>query len=100
MSHQEEAGGAAESGTEQASLPFDAAAMVRLLHSMGIKEFEPRVVYQLLEVYHRRFDCHPPNPRPPPHSCCTMLPCVSGHTKNVLSHARKFAAYANQSVRV
>ena len=34
-------------------LPFDAAAVAELLHSMGVKDYEPRVVHQLLEVYNR-----------------------------------------------
>ncbi len=39
--------------SEQDKLPFTAAAIVQLLHSMGVKEYEPRVVHQLLELFHR-----------------------------------------------
>lgn len=38
---------------EEEEIPRDAYVMEKILESMGIKEFEPRIIEQLLELVHR-----------------------------------------------
>jgi hypothetical protein len=39
--------------TEEDTIPRDADTMQKILESMGVKDFEPRVVEQLLELLYR-----------------------------------------------
>jgi hypothetical protein len=48
-------------------LPRDAQLMISLLHQMGIQDWEPRVINQLLEYTFREQPARSPLPgRPPP----------------------------------
>lgn len=37
-------------------IPRDAAVVINVLRSMGVEEWEPRVVNQLMEFVHRKFE--------------------------------------------
>jgi len=39
--------------TVERRIPRDAAVVINILRSMGVKEWEPRVVNQLMEFVHR-----------------------------------------------
>ncbi|KAL0482728.1 transcription initiation factor TFIID subunit 9B [Acrasis kona] len=49
----QQSGGVGSKANEEDSMPRDADVMEKILESMGIKEFEPRVVEQFLELMHR-----------------------------------------------
>ncbi len=60
----------ADGGARQpARLPRDAQLIISLLHQMGIQDWEPRVINQLLEYTFREppFSCS--------HHCPLMCPC-------------------------
>lgn len=55
-----------------AQCPQDAKLIVLILRSMGVTQFEPAVVLQLLEFTHR---ASPPSPCPPLARCACVFLC-------------------------
>ncbi len=51
------AGASAMGAREPARLPRDAQLIISLLHQMGIQDWEPRVINQLLEYTFRELPC-------------------------------------------
>jgi transcription initiation factor TFIID subunit 9B len=68
--------------------PVDVAAVKWILESMGVTQYEPRVVPQLLEFVHRttRYIC----------LFVFMIYLLLGYTSEVLVDAHEYSKYANK----
>ena len=83
--------GSSPPAREPSRLPRDAQLVISLLHQMGIQDWEPRVINQLLEYTFREspvalFPCFP-------WSCCG---CARPHAGRVLSSYRGSAGYVSE----
>lgn len=48
----------AEEGTDGPTGPRDAAVMVAILKEMGVEEYDPNVIHQMLEFSYRKYSFH------------------------------------------